>query len=394
MLRVGRPQAGAADATGPVRQSGLSVYINNGEQPYASPDGGQSEEWRMTMWNAIARDGRAAADMTYAFGPMSMEVMVSIDKQKNDAPESSRIWKGENGSTNEAAIHFTGIEMHLRQKHASIGTNLVSWMENIYRWREFDERPQFPPSAGINAREWWMFAGRAVVTQVIENRKRRNLANVQKSLKMIQGYVTLYERHSRNGRPHLKDLSDKEQEWMLEIEDERTFDTIVACRTIAWDRLLKYDLAEEAKGEERKMTLAQIEMVDPRRAFRLREPIKFKPDVSWAKVRLENERFSFMLSQASASLVHLIVEQFDVQAHMHGNGGGGATVSMQGLTVEDKFTHNPIFPNLIDRHDAGKGDQPVFFLQIEKKVESISCHDPSATGDQAQFQEKIQHTVR
>ena len=388
MLTIGQAPLGQAqrarDDLSPVKQSGVAVYINHGEQPYADPG---SEAWKLQMWNAIARDGHPARDMSYAFGPMSMEVQLSIDKEKNKDAETSRVWQGEDGSSNEVAVHFAGIEVHLRQKHASIGVNLLSWMQNIYRWREFDQRPEFPPSLGINAREWWMFAGRCIVEQVRKNREARNIENVRESLRRVQTYVTLYERHSRNERPHLKNLTEKEEEFMREIEDSSTFDTVVACRTIAWHRLLAYDMKQEEQGKPRKMTLAQIEMVDPRRAMKLRDPVQFKPDVSFAKVRLENERFSFQLSQASTPLMHLVVDTFDIQGHMYGNGGGGAQVSIHGLTVHDKFTHNPIFPQIVQRHDSGASDQPVFHLAIGKKIES------KVESGGANAVEKIQQTV-
>ena len=369
MLTIGQALQGQAPRsegdTSPVDQSGVAVYINAGEPPYADPG---SNDWILRMWNATARDGRAAKGVTYVFGPMSMELQFSIDKQSNEEPEQSRVWHGEDGSSNEAEVHFTGIETHLRQKHASIAFNLVSWMQNIYRWREFDERPDYPPSLGINAREWWKFAGRCIVEEVRKHRETRDTQNIRKSLRMIKTYVSLYERHSRNGRPHLKDLTEREEELMTEIEDSRRYETIVACRTVAWNRLLLYDLEQEKKGQPRKMTLAQIEMVDPRAAFKLRGAIEFKPDVSWAKVKLQNERFAFELSQQSVSLLHLIVDKFSIEGHMFGNGGGGAAVCIHGLTVHDKFTHNPIFPHIVQRHDSAASDQPVFNFQIGRKI--------------------------
>ena len=52
MLRVGRPQSGAAEATGPVPQSGLSVYINNGEQPYvySHHQSLNKPSWTIKLW--------------------------------------------------------------------------------------------------------------------------------------------------------------------------------------------------------------------------------------------------------------------------------------------------------------------------------------------------------
>ena len=362
--------------TSRVNQSGIAVYINAGEPPYADPG---SNDWISWMWHAIARDGCAAKGATYAFGPMSMELHFSIDKESNKEPEQSRVWHGEDGSSNEAQVHFTGIETHLRQQHASIASNLVSWMQNIYRWREFDERPDYPPSLGINAREWWKFAGRCIVERLRKQRKTRDPQNIRESLHTIKTYVSLYERHSRNGRPHLKDLTEREEKAMTEIEDSRSFETIVACRTVAWNRLLIYDLEQEKKGQPRKMTLAQIEMVDRRVAFKLRGAIEFKPDVSWAKVKLQNEYFAFELSQQSVSLLHLVVDKFSIEGHMFGNGGGGAAVCIHGLTVHDKFTHNPIFPHIIQRHDSAASDKPVLKFQVKRKI-SNKVEDESETA--------------
>ena len=84
MLKLGQTSPGAAGGGGEVRQSGVAVYINQGEQPYDDPG---SRAWRERMWNAIARDGLAVPDMQYAFGPMSMEVQVSIDKEPAKSPQ-------------------------------------------------------------------------------------------------------------------------------------------------------------------------------------------------------------------------------------------------------------------------------------------------------------------
>ena len=88
---------------------------------------------------------------------------------------------------------------------------------------------------------------------------------MRENLEAVKTYVALYERHSANGRPGLKELTEPELERMHQIEDRYLVATILDLRSLALSRLLQSDQREEAQGKPRRMTMAQIEAMKSRK---------------------------------------------------------------------------------------------------------------------------------
>lgn len=369
MLKLGAVSArgGAGrSAEGPVEQSGLAVYCNSAERAYENPG---SKQWVQQMRDAIARDGKSVVGTEYVYGPQAMEVQLSVDKEQDATQNRSRIWAGNEGSSVEMALSLVQITAHARRRQVLHGVYLVSWMAHVHRWMSYEKRPKCELRG--QAREWWHFAGACVLTEIRDHKSRLSLELMHQSLAMAKQYVQLRVRHGLDGRERLignipaVPLNSAEELRLLEIEDGKfKVETLMSLRKIAWAQLYHADTIDSKK----RLTKAQIKIVNPQWAVIGKKAIEYSEGVCWMRVRMQVNGVNFKLTSHHSLLLEAELTEFNLGAHMQGNGAGGMSLDIGSLEVKDRYTVNALFPDLVSL--AGKliPGQPLVHLHVEKTL--------------------------
>ena len=225
---------------GSLSQSGFAVYCN-AEGAYRDPG---SATWREEMSAAISRNGHANAEMTYVLGPQALTVRASIDKESHYKPARSRVHKGKDGAMNEIDAHIEEVRGVVRQKQIKIALNTLSWIENVWNFKNMTALRPTGAFEG-NTRRWWRFAIEVHQIRVQQARQNFRWSEVKRTFRLAKEYIALYQRKCRDDRPWLEDLSETELERLDTIESSGIgYKALSEWRCIAWDKLCEEDAKE------------------------------------------------------------------------------------------------------------------------------------------------------
>ena len=149
----------------------------------------------------------------------------------------------------EVSIHRVPINLH----HQSL-SNIVAmqfWYANVERWQKL--APLRPANSDVTqcARQWWVFAIKAV----LQERPRDFLKRVAENMKASREYGELFKRKYATGRPWLAPLGKSEEARVAELEQLLPIELTKRRRHQAWMFLG----SEEQGKDHRKRDFEEME---------------------------------------------------------------------------------------------------------------------------------------
>ena len=177
---------------------------------------------------------------------------------------------------NEIDAHIEEVRGVVRQKQIKIALNSLSWIENVWNFKNMTALRPTGAFEG-NTRRWWRFAIEVHQIRVQQSRQNFRWSEVKRTFRLAKEYIALYQRKCRDDRPWLEDLSETELERLDTIESSGIgYKALSEWRCIAWDKLCEED-AKEYKRAKRsgvkqpklRMTTDQMDLLDGRRCLLL-----------------------------------------------------------------------------------------------------------------------------
>ena len=220
-------------------ESGLGLYINTGQAPMPAPG---SEAWRAAMLALL----RPSAPVRWILKPSTIETRVSYDKlDLDEAVRSSRLFRGMAGAKRELRTRIRALQLRCTDKQLqNLYGLLVLSQQMTHGQLHAQSRPRCRPSAGADARAWWVFAIRGQLNEMGATLRTEAFSQMVRD---GGDYVQLWERKAGIGRSWLAPLDPADVRRCKHIEDIYPADVTKTWRIRAWRLLLSGDKERQGR---------------------------------------------------------------------------------------------------------------------------------------------------
>ena len=220
-------------------ESGLGLYINTGQAPMPAPG---SEAWRAAMLALL----RPSAPVRWILKPSIIETRVSYDKlDLDEAVRSSRLFRGMAGAKRELRTRIRALQLRCTDKQLqNLYGLLVLGQQMTHGQLHAQSRPRCRPSAGADARAWWVFAIRGQLNEMGATLRTQAFSQMVRD---GGDYVQLWERKAGIGRSWLAPLDPADVRRCKHIEDIYPADVTKTWRIRAWRLLLSGDKERQGR---------------------------------------------------------------------------------------------------------------------------------------------------